>query len=69
MVGLVGEKISLGNHATELQVTTNLLGKVKDDNSTLKQEVSELQSGNRLQKIAKQADLSLSNKNVRNVSK
>ena len=69
MVGLVGEKIALGNHATDLQVTTNLLGKVKDDNSTLKQEVSELQSGNRLQKIAKQADLSLSNKNVRNVSK
>ncbi|CAI2615948.1 Cell division protein FtsL [Apilactobacillus kunkeei] len=69
MIGLVGEKISLGNHSAELQATTNLLGKVRDDNSTLKQEVSELQSGNRLQKIAKQADLSLSNKNVRNVSK
>lgn len=69
MVGLVGEKISLSNNAAGLQVTTDALNKAKDTNTTYKQEVSELQSGNRLQKIAKEASLSLNNKNVRNVSK
>lgn len=69
MVGLVGEKISLSNNAAGLQVTTDALNKAKDANTTYKQEVSELQSGNRLQKIAKEASLSLNNKNVRNVSK
>jgi cell division protein FtsL len=68
MIGLVYEKISLGNNATSLQETTNSLVKVQDSNGNLKQEVSELQSGNRLQKIAKEANLSLTNKNVRNVS-
>lgn len=68
MLGLVYEKISLSNNAANLQETTNSLVKVQDSNGNLKQEVSELQSGNRLQKIAKDANLSLTNKNVRNVS-
>lgn len=69
MIALVSQKITLSNQAANLQVTTSALTKVKDSNSILKQEASELQSANRLQKIAKQAGLSLSNKNVRNVSK
>ncbi|TPR42279.1 cell division protein FtsL [Apilactobacillus micheneri] len=69
MLCLVGEKISLSNHSTSLQSVENSLNKVNSDNNYLKQEIGELESGNRLQSVAKKANLSLSNKNVRNVNK
>lgn len=69
MLCLVGEKISLSSHSTSLQSVENSLNKVNSDNNYLKQEIGELASGNRLQSVAKKANLSLSNKNVRNVNK
>ncbi|WP_105956278.1 cell division protein FtsL [Apilactobacillus quenuiae] len=66
---LVGEKINLGNHSTSLQSVENSLNKVDNSNNYLKQEIGELESVNRLQSVAKKGNLSLSNKNVRNVNK
>ncbi|UQS85551.1 cell division protein FtsL [Apilactobacillus apisilvae] len=69
MLCLVGAKITLGNYSTGLQSIESSLSKIDNNNTYLRQEIGELQSSNRLQNIAKKSNLSLSNKNVRNVSK
>jgi cell division protein FtsL len=42
---------------------------VNSNNTNLQQQVGELQSSSRLQKIAKENGMSLSNGNIRNVTK
>ncbi|UQS86431.1 cell division protein FtsL [Nicoliella spurrieriana] len=66
---LISAKVNLSLAQQNLQNVNQKVEKIHNDNSNLKQEVSELQSSSRLQKIAQKNGLSLSNNNIRNVRK
>ncbi|MFD1124921.1 cell division protein FtsL [Lentilactobacillus raoultii] len=69
MLMVVSSKIALSNSQHELQHLDTRISNIHNDNTNLKQQIGELQSSSRLQKIAKENGMSLSNGNIRNVTK
>lgn len=69
MLVVVSSKIALSNSQHQLQHLDSQTVNVRNDNTNLKQQIGELQSSSRLDKIAKQSGMSLSNHNIRNVTK
>ena len=69
MLVVVSSKIALSNSQHELQHLDNRIVNVRNNNTNLKQQIGELQSSTRLNKIAHKSGMSLSNANIRNVTK
>lgn len=69
LIGVVASSVSVSKANRNLAVVQTKVENVNNKNSNLKQEINELTSHNRLQKIANKYGLSLSNQNIRNVSK
>ncbi|GAD17403.1 cell division protein FtsL [Lentilactobacillus otakiensis] len=69
MLVVVSSKIALSNSQHELQHLDNRIVNVRNNNTNLKQQIGELQSSTRLDKIAHKSGMSLSNANIRNVTK
>ncbi|GLB47027.1 hypothetical protein WR164_10060 [Philodulcilactobacillus myokoensis] len=69
VIAQLGVKNSINGEQQHLQSFTNRVANLKNSNSNLQQEISELQNSGRLNKIAHKAGLSLRNNNVRNVNK
>lgn len=69
MLVVVSSKIALSNSQHELQHLDNQIVNVRNNNTNLKQQIGELQSSTRLDKIAHKSGMSLSNANIRNVTK
>ncbi|MBU7554922.1 cell division protein FtsL [Pediococcus ethanolidurans] len=69
MIFVVSGKIALSSAEHDLSSSQAQVTKVTSDNSNLKQEVNQLSSRTRLNKIAKQYGLSLTTQNIRNVNK
>jgi len=69
MIVLVSSKIALTNAQHNLQQVDNRISKVQSQNTNYKQQIGALQSSNRLEKIAHDSGMSLSNANIRNVTK
>lgn len=69
MIFVVSAKIALTNAQHELQQVDDRISTVHSQNTNYKQQIGELQSSNRLEKIAKDSGMSLSNANIRNVTK
>lgn len=66
---LVSTNITIGNSQSQLQTVQAKITKVQASNTSAAQQISELSSRSRLNKIAKQYGLSLNNGNIRNVYK
>ncbi|MFB9769436.1 cell division protein FtsL [Lactiplantibacillus modestisalitolerans] len=66
---LVSTNIAIGNSQNRLQTVQTKVTKVEASNTSAKQEISELSSRSRLNKVAKKYGLSLNNGNIRNVYK
>ncbi|WP_048000031.1 cell division protein FtsL [Lactiplantibacillus herbarum] len=66
---LVSTNINIGNSQSQLQTVQAKITKVQASNTSAGQQISELSSRSRLNKIAKQYGLSLNNGNIRNVYK
>ncbi len=66
---LVSTNITATNAESELQTVQEKVSKVQAKNTSAAQEISELSSRSRLNKIAKQYGLSLNNGSIRNVYK
>lgn len=69
MISLVSIKVSITISQQQLQKVNNSIDNVTSKNVDLRQEIGELTSAQRLAKYAKKHDMTLSDKNVRNVSK
>lgn len=69
MLVVVSSKIALSNSQHELQHLDNQIVNVRNNNTNLKQQIGGLQSSTRLDKIAHKSGMSLSNANIRNVTK
>ncbi|MCF6514851.1 cell division protein FtsL [Lactobacillus sp. S2-2] len=69
MIITVSSKISLGDSQQQLQNINSSVVHVRNQNNNLSQENDELNSGVRLNKIAKKSGLSLNSKNIRNVNR
>ena len=69
MLVVVSSKIALSNSQHELQHLDNRITNVRNSNTNLKQQIWELQSSTRLDKIAHKSGMSLKNANIRNVTK
>lgn len=69
LIGVVASSVSVNTANRNLAVMQNKVENINNKNSNLKQEINELTSHGRLQKIANKYGLSLSNQNIRNVSK
>lgn len=69
LIGMVASSGAVSSANRNLVVAQNQVDSIGNKNSNLKQEVNELTSHNRLQKIANHYGLALSNQNIRNVSK
>lgn len=69
MVSLVSIKVSITVSQQQLQKVNNSIDAVSSKNVDLRQEIGELTSAQRLTKYAKNHNMTLSDKNVRNVSK
>jgi cell division protein FtsL len=69
MLLVVSSKIALSNAQHQLQHVDSQIVNVQNDNTNLKQQIGELQSSSRLEKVAKQGNMSLKNANIRNVTK
>ncbi|WP_318765910.1 cell division protein FtsL [Lactiplantibacillus carotarum] len=66
---LVSTNIAIGNSQSHLQTVQTKITKVQAGNTSASQQISELSSRSRLNKVAKQYGLSLNNGNIRNVYK
>ncbi|WP_283678888.1 cell division protein FtsL [Lentilactobacillus sp. Marseille-Q4993] len=66
---VISSKIALTNSQHQLQQLDNRIVTMHNKNTTLTQQIGELQSSSRLQKIAKNNGMSLNNANIRNVTK
>ncbi|MBG1237119.1 cell division protein FtsL [Lactiplantibacillus plantarum subsp. plantarum] len=66
---LVSTNIATSNAQSQLQTVQTKVTKVQAKNTSAAQEISELSSRSRLNKIAKQYGLSLNNGSIRNVYK
>ncbi|MFC6323446.1 cell division protein FtsL [Companilactobacillus baiquanensis] len=69
MVTLVGINVSMTAAQNNLDEITTKVNKASTENVNLRQEISEMTSFDRLSSFAKEHNLKMSNKNVRNVSK
>lgn len=69
LIGVVWSSSLVSNANKDLGVAQTKVDNINSKNSNLKQEINELSSHNRLQVIANKYGLSLSNQNIRNVSK
>ncbi len=69
MVAVISSKIALSNSQHSLQQLDNRIERLHNSNTNLRQQMGELQSSSRLQKVAKQNGMSLHNGNIRNVTK
>ncbi|KRL20432.1 cell division protein FtsL [Lentilactobacillus kisonensis] len=69
MLLVVSSKVALSNSQHQLQHIDNQIVNVRNDNTNLNQQIGELQSSSRLEKVAKQSNMSLKNANIRNVTK
>jgi cell division protein FtsL len=69
LVGIVTCSVLVNNANRSLAAVTTRAEKISSDNSNLKQEINELSSHGRLQKVANKYGLSLENQSIRNVSK
>ncbi|HJE86467.1 cell division protein FtsL [Levilactobacillus brevis] len=69
MVCVVSAKISLSNAQHELQSVNSAVTTYTNRNTNKQQQINELQSRSRLDKIAKKQGLSLQNDRIRNVNK
>ncbi|MCM0598478.1 cell division protein FtsL [Periweissella fabalis] len=69
LIGMVASSGAVSTANRDLAIAQNKVDSIGNKNSNLKQEINELTSHNRLQKIANHYGLSLSNQNIRNVSK
>lgn len=69
MVCVVSSKIALTNAQHNLQSINNQITTVQNHNTNAQQQINELQSRSRLDKIAKKQGLSLENARIRNVNK
>jgi len=68
-IALVSSNIAIGNAQTQLQAVQAKVTKVQASNTSATQQISELSSRSRLNKVAKKSGLSLNNGNIRNVYK
>ncbi|MFC6274584.1 cell division protein FtsL [Levilactobacillus tangyuanensis] len=69
MVSVVSAKIAMSNAQHELQSVNNQVTTYTNRNTNTQQEINELQSRTRLDKIAKKQGLTLQNARIRNVNK
>ncbi len=69
MLMVVSSKIALSNSQHQLQHLDTRITAIHNNNINLQQQIGELQSSSRLQKIAKENGMTLSNGNIRNVTK
>ncbi|WP_061775869.1 cell division protein FtsL [Levilactobacillus senmaizukei] len=69
MVSVVSAKIAMSNAQHELQSVNNQVTTYTNRNTNTQQEINELQSRTRLDKIAKKQGLTLENARIRNVNK
>jgi len=68
-IALVSSNIAIGNAQSTLQAVQAKVTKVQASNTSATQQISELSSRSRLNKVAKKSGLSLNNGNIRNVYK
>ncbi|KRK87443.1 hypothetical protein FC99_GL000908 [Levilactobacillus koreensis JCM 16448] len=69
MVFVVSSKIAMSNAQHELQSVNSNVTAIQNRNTNAQQEINELQSRTRLDKIAKKQGLTLQNDRIRNVNK
>lgn len=69
LIGTVATSVAISSANRNLALIQAKVDNTNNKNSNLKQEINELTSHTRLQKIANEYGLSLSNQNIRNVSK
>ncbi|WP_353990216.1 cell division protein FtsL [Pediococcus argentinicus] len=69
MVVVVSGKINLSNAQHKLDTTQEKVTTVSNQNNLLKQEVNQLSSQSRLNKIGQNGGLTLKSKNIRNVNR
>lgn len=69
MILTVSSKISLGDSQQQLQNINSKVVHLNNQNGNLSQEIDELNSGVRLNKVAKKSGLSLNSKTIRNVNR
>ncbi|KRN97560.1 hypothetical protein IV54_GL001329 [Levilactobacillus paucivorans] len=69
MVSVVSTKIAMSNTVHDLQSINNSVTTYQNRNTNAQQEINELQSRSRLDKIAKKQGLTLENDRIRNVNK
>jgi len=69
MVCVVSSKITMTNAQHNLQSINNRITTVQNHNTNAQQQINELQSRSRLDKIAKKQGLILENARIRNVNK
>ena len=68
-LALVSTNIAVGNAQSQLQTVQSKISKVQASNTSASQQISELSSRTRLNKVAKRYGLSLNNSSIRNVYK
>ncbi|MFC6259765.1 cell division protein FtsL [Levilactobacillus fujinensis] len=69
MVFVVSSKIAMSNSQHELQSVNSRVTTIQNGNTNAQQEINELQSRTRLDRIAKKQGLTLQNDRIRNVNK
>lgn len=69
MVCVVSSKIAMSNAQHELQSVAQTTATYQNKNTNAQQEINELQSRSRLDKIAQKQGLSLQNSRIRTVNK
>lgn len=69
LVWTVATSVSVANAQVQYQAATSTTSSIASKNTTLQQEISELTSRSNLEKVASQANMTINNKNVRNVTK
>lgn len=69
LVFVVASSVAVNNANRNLATSQTQIDKIGSKNSNLKQEINELSSHTRLQKVANKYGLTLANQSIRNVSK
>jgi len=69
MVCVVSSKIAMSNAQHDLQSITQTTATIQSRNTNAQQEINELQSRSRLDKIAQKQGLTLDNARIRTVNK
>lgn len=69
LVATISSSVSVANAQMQYQNAMSASSSYSSKNTTLQQEISELSSRSHLQKVASQANMTINNKSVRNVTK